>query len=122
MKKASGKGTITDDNGDVYEGEYQDTEPHGVGKMTYKDGGRRTEEANRYTTMATCTKENGRMTNTTERELTNGKMVMYTRDNGMRRKLLVGDHTHGLMENHTRENGKTTKGMARESKSGLMEA
>eukprot|EP00984_Skeletonema_dohrnii_P016927 scaffold7611_cov79-Skeletonema_dohrnii-CCMP3373.AAC.2 len=38
MKKATGKGTITYDNGDLYKGEFQDTEPHGVGKMTYKDG------------------------------------------------------------------------------------
>ena len=39
MKKViSGKGTITYDNDDVYEGEFQDAEPHGVGKMTYKDG------------------------------------------------------------------------------------
>ena len=38
MKNFSGKGTITDDNGDVYDGAYRNNEPHGVGKMTYKDG------------------------------------------------------------------------------------
>ena len=38
MKIYSGKGTIAFDNGDVYEGAFQDNEPHGVGKMTYKDG------------------------------------------------------------------------------------
>ena len=38
IKFFSGKGTITFDNGDVYEGAFQDNEPHGVGKMTYKNG------------------------------------------------------------------------------------
>eukprot|EP00984_Skeletonema_dohrnii_P022531 scaffold11656_cov85-Skeletonema_dohrnii-CCMP3373.AAC.2 len=39
MKKHShsGKGTITYDNGDVYEGKFRNSEPHGIG-MTYKDG------------------------------------------------------------------------------------
>ena len=34
----SGKGTITYENGDVYDGAVRNNEPHGVGKMTYKDG------------------------------------------------------------------------------------
>eukprot|EP00573_Skeletonema_grethae_P005187 CAMPEP_0201699538 /NCGR_PEP_ID=MMETSP0578-20130828/24395_1 /ASSEMBLY_ACC=CAM_ASM_000663 /TAXON_ID=267565 /ORGANISM="Skeletonema grethea, Strain CCMP 1804" /LENGTH=94 /DNA_ID=CAMNT_0048186329 /DNA_START=52 /DNA_END=333 /DNA_ORIENTATION=+ len=34
----AGKGTITYDNGDVYDGAFRDNEPHGFGKMTYKDG------------------------------------------------------------------------------------
>jgi len=38
MRKHSGKGTINYNKGDVYEGEFVDAEPHGVGKMTYKDG------------------------------------------------------------------------------------
>lgn len=40
MTKYSGKGTIKYDNGDVYEGEFEDSKPHGEGKMTYKDKGR----------------------------------------------------------------------------------
>ena len=38
MRKHSGEGTIKYDNGDVYVGEFKDAEPHGVGKMTYKNG------------------------------------------------------------------------------------
>ena len=38
MKKHSGKGTIIYDNGDMFEGKFENNEPHGVGKMTYKDG------------------------------------------------------------------------------------
>ena len=38
MNKVSGKGTIHYDNGDVYDGAVRNNEPHGVGKMTYKDG------------------------------------------------------------------------------------
>jgi hypothetical protein len=38
MRRHSGKGTINYDKGDVYEGEFRDNEPHGIGKMTYKDG------------------------------------------------------------------------------------
>ena len=38
MKKHSGKGTINYTKGDVFKGEFQDAEPHGIGKMTYKDG------------------------------------------------------------------------------------
>ena len=40
MKNFSGKGTITFDNGDVYEGAVRNIEPEpdGVGKMTYNDG------------------------------------------------------------------------------------
>lgn len=38
MKDRSGKVTITDDNGNVYEGEFSDGAMHGVGKMKYKDG------------------------------------------------------------------------------------
>eukprot|EP00984_Skeletonema_dohrnii_P000426 scaffold144_cov94-Skeletonema_dohrnii-CCMP3373.AAC.9 len=40
MKKHSHSenGTITYDNGDVYEGEFESNKPHGVGKMMYKDG------------------------------------------------------------------------------------
>ena len=40
MKKYSGKGTIKYDNGDVYEGEFRDSKPHGQGKITYRDDGR----------------------------------------------------------------------------------
>ena len=40
MKNFSGKGTITYENGDAYEGAVRNNEPHGVGKMTYKDDGR----------------------------------------------------------------------------------
>ena len=36
--KLSGNGTINLDNGHVYEGQYQQAAPHGMGKMTYKDG------------------------------------------------------------------------------------
>ena len=35
--KVSGKGTITYVNGDVYEGESKDTDPHGPGKLAYND-------------------------------------------------------------------------------------
>ena len=35
--KFSGKGTITYDNGDVYDGTFQNSEPHGIGRMIYKD-------------------------------------------------------------------------------------
>jgi hypothetical protein len=38
MRKHSGKGTINYNKGDVYDGEFRDAEPHGIGKMTYKDG------------------------------------------------------------------------------------
>ena len=38
MKNFSGNGTITYDNGDVYEGAVRSNEPEGLGKMTYKDG------------------------------------------------------------------------------------
>ena len=38
MKTISGKGTITYDSGDMYDGEIQDNKPHGVWKMTSKDG------------------------------------------------------------------------------------
>jgi hypothetical protein len=40
MKKYSGKGTIKYDSGDVYEGEFKDSKPHGKGKITYTDDGR----------------------------------------------------------------------------------
>ena len=38
IKNISGHGKIEYYGGDVYEGEFQKKKPHGVGKMTYKDG------------------------------------------------------------------------------------
>ena len=38
MTKFSGQGTITYDNGDVYDGVFANSEPDGIGKMTHKDG------------------------------------------------------------------------------------
>eukprot|EP00986_Skeletonema_menzelii_P018759 scaffold26702_cov104-Skeletonema_menzelii.AAC.2 len=38
MKNFSGQGTITFDNGDVYDGAFRRNEPDGVGKLKYKDG------------------------------------------------------------------------------------
>ncbi len=84
MKKHSGKGTFKYIDGDVYDGEIQDAEPHGIGKMTHKDGrvaegiwrkgkivyegelanGSRREEANGYTRtglILICMRENGKM-------------------------------------------------------------
>jgi hypothetical protein len=37
MTKCSGVGTIKYDNGDVYEGEFKDSTPHGQGKIIYSD-------------------------------------------------------------------------------------
>jgi hypothetical protein len=40
MNEYSGNGTIKYINGDVYEGEFKDSTPHGEGKMTFIDDGR----------------------------------------------------------------------------------
>mmetsp|Transcript_17749 Transcript_17749/g.35556 ORF Transcript_17749/g.35556 Transcript_17749/m.35556 type:complete len:127 (+) Transcript_17749:125-505(+) len=112
MKTVSGKGTIAYDNGDFYDGAFENSEPQGVGKMTYEDGrvcegiwrnGKieyegdlvevsRTEEAKRYVRTATCMRENGKAA-----------------------RGMVRDHSNGPMEVHTREIGRKISVMARGS-------
>lgn len=85
-----GFGLLKWSSGDVYEGNFQNDERHGMGNANIQ--------------MELFMKETGNMISKSERELKHGRTEIHMKENGVIILKMVKGHSNGLQEQYMREN------------------